>query len=308
MNILEYYINKQSDENWVEEFQSTAQEKHGKFFKCLSVNFRSLKSYYVQLNAFKNKDGLKRSKWNDYQNNGQEKDKHRIQALKNAKLIINVDDKFFITEKGRTALKIANDKTLSDKEQWLFIYMLLVDYDSDGEELDIIKSVLDFSASLEALGIYATDLIAYLKDAINLTKKIDLFSKDIFWLITFYKDKEFIRLFLQSTENEKNQLFEWVIGCSKNKKSVDCIAHKFVSGGCYTGGMFNEDVNIILCTLILLTLQDENYKNFISLATKLYQTVNLDKLKEIICQNEEVFNESYNNSFGEINRILKVED
>ena len=114
---------------------------------------------------------------------------------------------------------------------------------------------------------------------------------------------------MKSNKKEKEELFEWVINCSKNKNSSDCIAHKFVSGGAYTGSMFNEDVNMILCTLVLLTLQDKNYINFVNLMSKLhYPYAHNDKIKSVINDNIEVFEESYINSIGKINKLLEVED
>lgn len=309
MNILEYYRTKQSDYGWVQEFQSTAQGKHGKIFNCLNVNFRSLKTYYIQLDAFKINDGLRRSEWNNYQYNGQEKDKHRIQALKNAKFVISVGDRFFITDKGKLVLRINEDKALTDREKWILIYMLLIDFEYDGKELDLIKSVIDLSNDLGNYGIGGKQLISYLKDSMLLSKKSDIFKKDIFWLITFYKDKEFIKLFLKSTEEEKKQLYDWVISCSNDRNSTDCIAHKFMNGGAYNGNMFNEDINIILCTLVLLTLQDRNYNNFIMLMSKLYNPqINLDRINKIIVENVKVFDETYTNSIGKINILLGVED
>lgn len=309
MTILEYYKNKQTDINWVQEFQSTAQDKHGKIFNCLNVNFRSLKTYYAQLDAFKEKDGLRRSEWNDFQDNGQEKDKHRVQALKNAKFIKIVEDRFYITEKGKAAITINETPGLTDREKWILMYMLIIDFQFDDRELDIIKSVLELSADLEKFGINASKLIGMLKDSIFITDKKVFFKSDIFWLITFAKDADFIELFLTSSSEEKDKLFDWVLMCSRNKTTNDCIAHKFIAGGAYTGSMFNEDINIILCTLILVTLQDKNYDNFVNLISKLYNsTIRANVISDIIEKNNTIFNESYVNSIGKINELLNVED
>ena len=308
MTIIECYIEKQNDSAWVNEYQSTAQDKHGKNFNCLNVNFRSLRSYYVQIGAFKSKDGLKRSEWNDYQETGQEKDKQRIQPLKNAKLLISLEDRYFITNKGKLIIDIKENDSLNDKEKWLIIYMLLLDYEFDGKDMDILKSVVNIAHNLEKVNINTTDLLRLLKNATNITDKYAFFRTDIFWLISFSYDYEFINLYANSALEEKEKLYDWVSNCSRDKNTTDCIAHKFIGGGAYTGSMFNEDINIIFCTLILLTLQDRNYLNFIKIMSRIYPSINYDKITDIVKKNETIFNESYNKSIGKINKLLEVED
>lgn len=308
MTILEYYKEKQKDPSWVIEYQSTAQDKHGKIFNCLNVNFRSLKSYYVQTDAFKSKNGLKRSEWNNYQSTGQEKDKQRIQPLKNAKIIVSSDDMFFITKKGKLILDINGNYVLSDKEKWLIMYMLILDFEFDDRDFDILRSVIELAHNLEKISINTTDLLLMLKNSINLTNKFDLFDKDIFWLISFANDLDFIRLYNNSSPEEKKDLYNWIEFCSSNENTCDCIAHKYISGGAYSGPMFNEDVNIILCSLVLLSLQDDNYFNFVKIMSRVYHEVDYNKIVEIIKKNEEIFNESYSNSVGRINKLLNMED
>lgn len=309
MTILEYYRNKQSDLDWVADYQSTAQDKHGKLFNCINVNFRSLNCYYDSLSAFKDKDGLKRSEWNDTQKCGQEQGKQWIQPFTNAGLIEKINDRYFITKKGKCVLLINDFEDLSDKEKSLLIYMLLLDYKFGEKDIDIIKTVAELSSDLEEHGYTASKLISLLKDAINVEDKKVLFTKDIFWLITFAKDDAFVDTFKNSSQEEKEQLSEWVLSCSKNKDTTDCIAHKFIGGGAYTGKMFNEDINIILNTLILLTLQDKDYNNFISIISRLRgSSIRVERIQEIITDNKEIFDSVYKYSIGKINDLLNVED
>lgn len=307
MTILQYYIDKHQDEIWVQNFQSTAQDKNGKLFNCLNVNFRSLKAYYSQLKVFADKSGLKRSEWNDFQENGQEKDKHRISSLKNAKFIIQVDDSFFITEKGKTVISINSNDELNDQEKWILMFMLLIDFQLDGE-LDIVMSVLDLSSKLRNFNVDAISLMKMLKDAFFTKKKEELFNLDIFWLISFYKDEKFINLFQTSSKEEKCELIDWVLSQFRNANTIDCIARKYNSTA-YSASMFNEDIKIILSTLILITLQDENYINYINLLSKLHiDSVRVEIITNIINENTEVFNETYSNSIGYIKLQLNLED
>ena len=60
MTIMEYYISKQQDGNWVKEYQSISEKYSGRYIEFFDTNFRKLSSFFSQLSAFKNKDGKKR--------------------------------------------------------------------------------------------------------------------------------------------------------------------------------------------------------------------------------------------------------
>ena len=47
----------------------------------------------------------------------------------------------------------------------------------------------------------------------------DIFKKDIFWYITFAKDRQFLKKYKESSEEEKVMLHAYVINEQKNKKS-----------------------------------------------------------------------------------------
>lgn len=308
MTILEYYKTQQNHLDWVENFQSTAKDKNGKLFSCLNVNFRSLASYFKQLNSFKSKDGLKREDWNSYQDNGQEKDKHRVVNLKNAGLIKYEDGRYFITHKGEEVLKINQDKVLTDREKWILLLMLIIDYCTDDRDLDLIKSVLELDKALKGQGLSTRDFLIALKKALTINEKNQLFQNDVFWIITFAKDRSFVKIYLNSTKEEKEELFNYVIKCSQNKKSNDLIAHKFVSGGAYSASTFNDDINIIFSILILLSLEDINWDNYINIICKCYYLCDEQKIKSFMKENKNIYDEVYENSFLLINKLLKKEE
>lgn len=305
MSILDYYKNQQNNRDWVEKFQSTAKDKCGKLFSCLNVNFRNLTSFFNQLNAFKSKDGLRREDWNSYQDNGQEKDKHRVVNLKNAGLIKYENSRYCITSKGKEVLKINENETLTDREKWLLLLMLISDYSTEDRKLDLIKSVLELDSSLKKQGLTTSEFLGVLKKSLTITEKEKLFQSDVFWLISFAQDDSFVSIYINSTKEEKQKLFDYVLLCSKNKKSTDLIAHKFVSGGAYSVSTFNDDINMIFSFLILLSLEDVNWDNYINIICKCYYTCNEQKIKSYIQENQTIYNTVYENSFSLINKLSK---
>lgn len=304
MTILEYYKNKQADSRWVDLFQSTGKGKRGKLFSCLNVNFRNLVSFFNQLDAFKPKDGLRREDWNSYQDNGQEKDKHRIVNLRNAGLIRVDGDRYYVTAKGNEVLRIAENEDLTDNEKWVLLLMLIVDYNTEDRKYDLIRSVLELDYALKEQGLETKKFLAMLKTSLNITAKDRLFASKVFWLITFAHDEQFAKIYLEATPEERQDLTDYVLECAKNKKSVDLVAHKFVSGGAYSVSTFKDDINMIFSILILLSLHDKGWDNYIDIISKCYAACKADKIKEFIAENPEIYNSAYVKSFGEINELL----
>lgn len=305
MNILTYYQNQQLDNNWYVRFQSTAKDQCGKLFSCLNVNFRRLTSYFGQLYEFKDKDGIRREDWNNYQDNGQEKDKHRIVNLRNAGLIYSRDNRYFISLKGHEVINIYSNEELSDREKWVLLLILLMDYKTDERELDLIKSVVELVNELSKQGLDRKLFLQLLQKAMRVDNKEDLFKNDVFWLISFGKDPEFIRLYLNSSEHEKQLLHDWVINCSKDKKSKDCIAHKFVSGGAYSVSTFNEDINIILSVLIIASIQDIGWDKYLKVVCQLYVNCSYERIINFMSNNLNIYNDIYLNTFKLIIKQIK---
>lgn len=299
MKILDYYLNKQEDPSWYNNFQSISDKCDGKLYQFKDTNFRMLASFFSQLDSFKKNDGLKRSQWSTMEC-GQEKDKHRIVKLKNAGLIINNEDEYYITEKGKEVLRLNDYKELKEREKWMLLLILLIDYKTEESDMVIIKSAIFLAETLSKYDIDRIKLIKMLKDVSDITKKEELFTKDIFWLTNFYKDEEFLTLYTQSTEADKTELFDYVSMCSKDKKSKDCIAHKYVNGGTFSATMFNDDINITLCVLVIAAIKDTSWDGFISLISKFYLVCD-EKIKHFMDEYVDIYNDVYNRTFGSFN-------
>lgn len=306
MSIYSMYLDRQKNPLWVTKFQSTSNNQCGKTFSYINTNFRSISAFFNQLVMFEPKDGLRRRDWNDYQDNGQEKDKHRIINLMNAGFLIQQGDIYRITSKGKLVLSLYRDKNLSDADKWALLLLLLLDYTYDGKELDIIYSSMSLYKDLEDAGISAIELLKFLKAGLHVSSREDLFSLDIFWLVSFAKDKEFVKCFFNSTNSEKQELYDYVKMCSRNKNSTDCIAHKFVSGGAYSVPTFVDDLRVIISLLILLMLQDVNSINYLRLYAKLFHIIKDDNLIGFYNNNRTIFDSTYNKTINKINNKIGV--
>lgn len=307
MDILSYYLERQKTPGWVQKFQSTSNTQMGKTFSYINTNFRSIFAFFSQLLMFEPKDGLRRSDWHDYQYNGQEKDKHRVINLINAGFLIHSGDVYRITDKGKVLLALNRDRNLSDAEKWPLVFLLLLDYSTPERSLDIICSAMGIYDALEKNGVSAESLLCALKDGLKCQAKEQLFHTDAFWLVTFAHDSEFVKLYTSSTPDEKKKLYNWVLTQSGNKKSVDCIAHKFVSGGAYSASTFIDDLKVLISLLILLMLQDEDAENYIDLYAQIYRNVRASKVKAFMTQYQSVFDITYANTIQKLNNKIGVD-
>ncbi|WP_443738835.1 hypothetical protein [Treponema sp.] len=297
MTILQYYIEKQKNTSWYKNFQSIGESAHGKLFTFINTNFRTLSSFLEQLNRFRSKDGLRRIDWGTM-DCGQEEDKHRVVNLKNADFISFDGDRYHITEKGHEALRIYDSNELTKREKWILLLMLIINYKTEKRDFDLIKAVLGLSESLSVFRIKRIELIQKLSKSCHILTKNELFESDIFWLITFYTENEFLKIFINSTEEEKNELKKYLIKCSTDKKSKDCLAHKYVSSGAYSVKSFGEDINISLCVLVIAALQDKTWEAFLSIICKFYPSANHGKILDFMAKNRSIYDEVYKNTFA----------
>lgn len=304
MKILEYYKTQQSDKKWVDKFQKTGKGFSGKLFSCFNTNFRILTTFFINVKLFKPKSGLKREEWRRYQDKGQEGDKHRIVNLKNAGLLEIVNERYYITAKGDEVLRIDKDTELTEDEKWVLLLLLILDYNTKERSHDLINSVLELDLSLKKHGIETKKFLLMLKDSLNIKEKDKLFQTDVFWLITFAQDDQFDKMYLNSTIKEKEELFNYLLEASREKNSSDLIAHKFVSSGAYSVSTFNEDIKMIFSILILISLRDVNWDNYIDIICKCYSTCNAKRIKKFMSCNISIYQMSYNQSFGQIFKLL----
>ncbi|MDE6001561.1 MAG: AAA family ATPase [Clostridia bacterium] len=306
MDILSYYLESQKSFSWVQKFQSTSNAQKGKTFSYINTNFRSITAFFSQLLMFESKDGLRRSDWHDYQDNGQEKDKHRIINLINAGFLAKSGDIYRITNKGKALLALYRHHDLTDIEKWPLVFLLLLDYSTPERKLDIIFSAMGIYDALEKNGVSAESLLCALKDGLKCQTKEQLFKTDAFWLVTFAHDSEFVKLYTSATPYEKEKLYNWVITQSGNKKSTDCIAHKFVSGGAYSASTFIDDLKVLLSLLILLMLQDRDSGNYIDLYAQMYRMVRVTQVKAFITQYQSAFDSTYAATIQKLNNKIGV--
>ena len=299
MNILDYYVTSQANKDWYTKFQSTSNKKSGKTFSYINTNFRELSSFLTQFRAFRDKLGKERKDWNDTLPCGQETDKHRIANLLNSGFITQENNVFRITAKGLVLSDLIDaieENNYNDSIVWCLLFPLLMDYRTEERDFDIFKTTKEYFLALTSVGYSKVEIINMLKKGLNCNKKEILFSSDIFWLTSFYRDKNFIDLYHKSTAFEKEKLKEYLLRENLNKKTKDCIAHKFTSGGAYQTSTFREDLRMLYFVNYVMDsgyFKQEFFDDYISECKLNFIASDVSELSKFITNHKSVYMKIY---------------
>lgn len=299
MEILEYYLEQQKFPNWVKKFQSTSNKQSGKTFSYINTNYRHLISFLSQTALFETNNGKERNEWKTMKGSGQEKDKHRVINLINAGILKFETDCFLFDSKGYTVQDLIQLKA-SEEEKWILLYLLILDYKTEERDMDIIRTYFEMIDYLKSAGVNFVDLIPDIKKAMYVENTEMLFMTDVFWIISFAKDKSFIQNFLNSTEEEKTKLKKYVIRDNKKEYSAskDCIGHKFAPGGAYSTATFKDDLKMLLMLDETVRLTCFEFSEFIDKIINTYATLKIsvdkEKINRFIQGHRSVYNKVYN--------------
>ena len=298
MNILEFYLEQQKYPEWYQKFQSMAKDKSGKIFNYSSTTYRYMRNFIADVDKFWRLNGIPMDKWPTY-DDGQKEDKQRTLPLSLANFIYRKEDRYFFTGAGLTCKDIIDADT-TDNEEWLLLYLLLLDYKSEWRNNDIIHTSKEYIKYLLDAGLKEEDILTYLEDLQTLDNIEDIMKTDIFWLITFAKDKQFIEKYINSTEDEKSMLQTYVINEQKNRKSKDCIGHKFVGGGQMLTGQFIDECKTLYVTYSVTKKQYESFEEMLDTLFDIYNNISTvsdyDKIKSFIEGHRSIYEDIFNRS------------
>lgn len=292
MSILNYYLTQQRNPIWYQKFQSTSSKQSGKTFSYVNTNFRYLLSFIDQFEKFKSNFGKERKDWSEKLPCGQELDKHRVINLLRAGLITTQEGYYYVTPKGMALMDLAKSN-LKDADKWILLFLLLIDYKSETRKFDVLRTAQETFNKIVASGVNKEDLLFAVRNNLTISEKERLFEEDVFWLVSFVNDLQFLTLFNSSTEEEKKNLKEYVKNCSHNKDSKDLIAHKFVSSGAYNCSMFRDDLNVIYFSRIVIESKNLEYPDFfekiVSAYSERYRSTNKIVIMNFINNHKSIY-------------------
>jgi hypothetical protein len=235
MDILHYYLEASEDTTWRNNFYQNAKNSDGKLFSFLNTNFRSITTFEYYFNQFIRWENVPRNEWELSESNGQEKIKQHVSNMISTFLFTSKRNSvgnliYTLTEKGRVFQKLLDSDFSIDEKRILMLLIIL-----NGSFDDIPKAALKTTSlaidSLIENGINEEELMNHIKVFIKSNKNggsaIEIFGYKALWLLTFYTDNDFIRLFLSEESTKLESLFELTKKDYQNNNKKNPLAWKY---------------------------------------------------------------------------------
>lgn len=276
LTILKYYQERNKDLNYVNKFQSTSEKEYGKTFWHINVNFRTIFSFVDCFKKFVKYDGKDRNTRAVYKN-GEQIAKHWTVRMQQSKLFKKENSFYNLTEKGKAFadfVKILDEKKdyFNDNDKWLIIYFFILNSYFNYIPNYIVSRTEEVFNQLMINDInedyIKENFLELLKNKENLNKE-ELFKMDAFWIVTFAFDNDFLLLYKNASEEEKNNLYKYVIFMSNKsddeiRKDNDLIAKKYISSGQYNVSMFVDDIRTLFSTYFINKKHISNSVEFLN--------------------------------------------
>ena len=303
MELLNKYIELSNNKETFDKYTQTGEGMYGKTFKFMNTNYRYIKSILTNYNTFKEVDGVDRSEW-EVARHGQEKLKQHTVNMLQMKLFSKNDRVYYKTRKGEVLEKI-NDN-FSEEEKWFIIYLLILDSYFCGVPNYILTRTKEVIENFMITNIEEKELVEIIKKFIIMSSSLDiceLFKEDYMYFDSFYmtfKDGNFLNLYVESTKEQKEELWNYIIKNYK-EKSYNCIlSKKYKPSGVFDRGMIRDNAKLLFMSQFINRQKEIGFKDFIDNLINRYaliETFDSGKIKQFIYINRDVFEMIYYNIF-----------
>ena len=303
--LLNYYIDKNTVEEWKTKFSSASQKVI--MYKFKGTNGRYLTSYDTKFNGLKEVEGIPRSEWSRYEN-GQDNHKQYTVPMIETKLFYKEDGKYFKTAKGVLYEKyLASDFSLDEK--WLLNYLLLMDSTMDNRENYLINRSIDINNILikNTSDVMVHKACAELfidRNAIASPK--DITKYDYLYLNSFYLEPDFLKLYSNATEEERQELKEYVYNNWDHRNNACCISQKYLSTN-YSLPELIDDLKIFMFSLQLSKIKYTEFEETMKSIIRIYSSdydVNEEAIIDFVFNNKNIFEPILMNVF----KVEEAED
>lgn len=300
--ILDYYLRKNEDPEWVTKYSSLAKENDGKIFEYVNTNFRKLDSFENAFIEFSKNDGKKRGDWEN-SGHGQEKDKHYTVKMTESKLFIRTKDTYYKSSKGLVFESLINEQKEENQEKWYLRYLLLLDGTYGKENNHILEITKDFFEKMNSLlGVdKINDIIVNFKE--TLKNNGELYDTDFFIVHSLHTDYNFLEMYEKATPEERSELKNKIK--HNIKHSNDCaISKKYRLSGNYTRKMLKDDFQTLLITKSIIDdIPNTDFDKFIESPIHLLneisnEEIEKDTILKFIKENKAIFESVFNSILG----------
>jgi len=303
--LLERYKELSANSNTFSLYTEAGNGKLGCMYYSFNSNYRYIKSYLKNYETFKAADGVDRNEWEMNPEHGQEMLKQHTVKMLQSKLFSKNERVYYQTRKGETLGSIPIDYT--ENEKWILIFLILLDAyfeDIPNYFLERTQYVLEnlIASSNGSLDI-TKETMKFIKECSD-KPTIDMFSQDYIYIDTFfqpYDSQDFLSLYLNSNENEKQKLHEYVRSNYETKARNCILSKKFKASGVYDRGMVIDNAKVLfLMEYFLQNMKFDGYEDYTHKIIECYKQIELideDRVLHFIEENREVYQMIYYNLF-----------
>ncbi len=332
MTLVEKYRELCNDYRALSQYSETGTGKYGKIFTFQNTNYRLILSFIKNYKTFKDgADGINRSDWEMNRNHGQENLKqHTINMLK-SRFFSKNESKYYKTRKGEVLENIPED--FNDEEKWIIVYLLLIDAYFDNVPNYILKRTEEM---FENFVVYQNDsnrMNDIIKDFILKSKESnieELFETDYIYYDTFYlpfNDFDFLSNYVNSSSNEKQELFEYIISNYEDFKKLRndtnssdetissrakdrainysfkcCLSKKYQPSGVFNKNMVVDNAKLLYISNYINNKNFRDFRDFIRDIVSFYsniEAIDSGKIFQFIFNDfKDVFEMCYLNIFN----------
>lgn len=302
--LLNYYKDKNSIKSWYDAHCSSAHEFIMYAFN--GTNGRELRSFINAFNKMEEVEGIERRNWPTAKNSGQESHKQYTARALQTKLFYNDNGIFRKTSKGKSYKRFLSSK-FKNNDEFLINLIYIFDGYFDNvnnyifERSKEVKRLIEHGLNEEEISFIRKSTKKFVSNLPLIKKFSDFVNYDYFYFHSMYDDHEFIKLYVESSEDDRNELKKYILNNynSKNYKYC-CLSKKYKPGGVYTINTLKEDS---LVYSISLSLNEINYVDFDSTIDRLlkvvsdYMILNTNVIKNFLNDEKDIIDTIFKNIF-----------
>lgn len=311
MNIKKYYQERCGQSDWYNKYFQCGDDGDGSIFKVFSTNYRYISSFESYFNKFKKLINIPRNEWEKKETTGQEIAKQYVVNMVESFLFIshrnaNGELVYSLSTRGQDFEKMLTlNFTNEEKRLLILIYLINASFKKTPRYL-LKKAYAVLDAWIDA-GLSENEMKSKIEDfLINQkasNKVANIFRYDIVWLLSFYSDKEFLKLYQASTEEEIIDLKNQAVASYNNSDKINVLTWKFKSTN-FSRLTLIDTFIIIYISSIIRNAQAEDlsysefYKSLVKSYNQIYQ-IETAKVLSYIFDDVSVFKVIFKNAISD---------
>lgn len=294
MSLLDIYKEKNTNREWFKTHASLGKGAAGRMFEYTNTNFRTQKAFIDAFTTFLEVENMPRDQW-PRQGHGQEKHKHHVINMIQSKLFRkDVDGLYSRTTKGQLYGQFI-ESDFESAEKWLLNYLFLLNGYYTNQKNYIVyrvkEDLLGFLLSTD--GVTEELLVDSARKLLASESLSTALRSPFFYIHSFYDDSDFLIGYLRSTEEEREELAQYIENNISTETFACCVSKKYQPSGNFNHSMLLDETKVFLLTFFLIRSKDPNIANLPEIFVGNYNasiaSIDRDRVLTYLQENKNIF-------------------